>query len=658
MNKTIKRSVVISAVLTIALCASLIVGATFALFTSESQVNIAVTSGKVDVVASVENLKLRTTLTSGNLAETSATNDGNVITLDKIVPGDYVTFDIRIHNNSDVSVQYRTIITKVEDQGLWSGLEVSFDEVKFEGINAVKTDWKALAVGADDTIVKVKVALPEGAGNIYQKTSCKFAYTVEAAQGNADMPSEWDGVTKTAPTKDNEGIYHLTNAAEVVYAMEHSTPIMIGYTGNEYAFGKYVLDRSIDFGGATISGFACNDSNNFQGSFDGKGHTISNFVIDGSSRTYYAGLFGYLYGATVKDVKINNAMVIGQKQVGVIAGAVQDNSTVSGCKVYNSTVIATKKVGAVAGYTLDSTVDDCYAENCNVYCAENDENEAGEVIGYVNTGCTDENNTYENVTVVIGASSIANGVIQQGQTYLISNAAGLQWFANQVNDNNNGFNGYTVKLTADIDLNNAEWYPIGQNEGITQNMQEFFGIFDGDGHTIKNLKIKSHTPEEIRGGYSYSGDDNMVYGVGFFGWLSGAVKNVTFENVHVTGSHFVGVVAGYWQYTGDGDIIENCTVKNCTVEATHIDNTFCGDKAGGVVGMNGVANGTIKNCHVENTTITAGRDAGQVIGCAQNGTTDEGCTATNVTVTAHDSCTDEDHGANIKNDIVGRDLRD
>lgn len=52
MNTT-KRNVVVSAVMAIVLCLSIVAGATFALFTSESSVNIAVTSGKVDVAASM-----------------------------------------------------------------------------------------------------------------------------------------------------------------------------------------------------------------------------------------------------------------------------------------------------------------------------------------------------------------------------------------------------------------------------------------------------------------------------------------------------------------------------------------------------------------------------------------------------------------------------
>ena len=50
-----------SAVLTIVLCLSLIAGSTYALFTSEDTVNIAVTSGKVNVVATITEEKPATT---------------------------------------------------------------------------------------------------------------------------------------------------------------------------------------------------------------------------------------------------------------------------------------------------------------------------------------------------------------------------------------------------------------------------------------------------------------------------------------------------------------------------------------------------------------------------------------------------------------------
>ena len=52
--KNAKRSVIITAILAIIMCASLAAGATFALFSSSSSVNIAITSANVEVNADVK----------------------------------------------------------------------------------------------------------------------------------------------------------------------------------------------------------------------------------------------------------------------------------------------------------------------------------------------------------------------------------------------------------------------------------------------------------------------------------------------------------------------------------------------------------------------------------------------------------------------------
>ena len=58
MNKKQKSSIIIASLASIVIAGSLIAGSTYALFTSESKTNIAVTSGKVDVSATIDGLKL------------------------------------------------------------------------------------------------------------------------------------------------------------------------------------------------------------------------------------------------------------------------------------------------------------------------------------------------------------------------------------------------------------------------------------------------------------------------------------------------------------------------------------------------------------------------------------------------------------------------
>lgn len=59
-----KKKLIFGSALGIIMCSSLIAGATMALFTSESKVNIAVTSGKVDVSAEAKEV---TTYTNGEV---------------------------------------------------------------------------------------------------------------------------------------------------------------------------------------------------------------------------------------------------------------------------------------------------------------------------------------------------------------------------------------------------------------------------------------------------------------------------------------------------------------------------------------------------------------------------------------------------------------
>ncbi len=133
------------------------------------------------------------------------------------------------------------------------------------------------------------------------------------------------------------------------------------------------------------------------------------------------------------------------------------------------------------------------------------------------------------------------------KTVTIKSGKLLAALAEAVNDGNN-YEGYTIKLTKNIDLNGNEWTPIGTKG--TSNV--FKGTFDGDGRTIKNLKISS-------------GDC-----VAFFGAVENAtVKNLTVEG-NVNGKNAAGIVA---RVVG-GATIENC-VNRATINAS--------DKAAGIV---------------------------------------------------------------------------
>ena len=225
--------------------------------------------------------------------------------------------------------------------------------------------------------------------------------------------------------------------------------------------------------------------------------------------------------------------------------------------------------------------------------------------------------------------AVETGVNTVVEVETINTAAELFAFAQQINNNDKSYK--IIRLGADIDLQNVAWTPIGQTGG-----PEFHGVFDGNGHTISNLYID----ETANGGEFHSS--------GLFGWLNGAVvKNLTIDGATVKGNHNVGVIAGYMETAGC--TIENCHVKDATIECHHANNDACGDKCGGIVGYAGNDNTPIKDCTVVNSTISAGRDAGQIAGATKEANVIN-CSATSVTVTANDKCT----GANIREQLIGR----
>ena len=129
------------------------------------------------------------------------------------------------------------------------------------------------------------------------------------------------------------------------------------------------------------------------------------------------------------------------------------------------------------------------------------------------------------------------------------------------------FEGVTIKLIDDIELTQP-WIPIGIDESIC-----FKGQFDGNGHTISGLEIKS----------SY-GDS------GLFGFLPGNVRNLTVEGENASYDSNCGSIAGTLTKTGR---IENC-------KSTVNINGY--DKCGGIVGNN--EGGTVDDC--SNSGIVSG----------------------------------------------------
>ncbi|MBO5481585.1 MAG: hypothetical protein J6A63_10410 [Clostridia bacterium] len=199
---TKKTKLLLTSFATIAMSASLVVGGTYALFTSETKVDISVKAGQVKMTATADNFKvysgkwnsstkvyddeLQSGMVFANGGVVTVNDKNNVIAIDRMTPTDMVEFDIHVENESDVIIQYQTILTPVEgtDTKLYDVLDVTIDGVTYEG-TAAYSNWQILQPGTD-VDVTVSVKMPWDVGNEYQGLTASFAYVVKAVQGNAD----------------------------------------------------------------------------------------------------------------------------------------------------------------------------------------------------------------------------------------------------------------------------------------------------------------------------------------------------------------------------------------------------------------------------------------------------------------------------------------
>ncbi len=271
------------------------------------------------------------------------------------------------------------------------------------------------------------------------------------------------------------------------------------------------------------------------------------------------GLVGYFAtGNEGKPNTISNSSVKNTTIVGI-------NSSNNG-KRANSLVIGSIKTKA----TMELNIVNCVLEN-NTFSQTIDGTAPVTYVGTFNPQYIggDREEAHLGKITIDGYEVIANGVGMKDGEYYMQSVAGLKWLAEQVNGGNT-FSQKVVKLSADLDLNNEEWTPIGNST------YSFQGTFDGQNHKVANLAINA------------VGKSN----IGLFGFTTnGEINNLVVENAKVVGRLNVGVVAGT-PYTSK--------FNNITVQGhVEVDGMAY---VGGVGGKNAYANWTNITVNVDETS--------------------------------------------------------
>ena len=595
-QKSTKRALLMSA-LSLLMCVSMLIGSTFAWFTD------SVTSGNNKIVAG--NLDVALYHTNGTDTDEEVTDTTKLF--DEVAlwePGAMVWEKLTVRNLGSLALKY-TLSVNVSDVSVVNGksladvLKVAVmteqptrDNIKTattqdletfalkgEGVLDAKTGvdtfyvaiyWAPTADDNDYNIAGEQLYATLGVNLLATQATVEKDSFDEKYDANAKYDVDiWDGKTVTAPVADADGVYHITSAADLVG--------MMNVTGNSIYKGKtIVLDNNIDLGGRTVKGIG-GISTNFAGVFDGQGYTISNFKVDSTENSFYAGLFNQVsHGGTIKNLTVKNATIVGNSMVGAVASSL-DNAVIDNCKAIDCTLIGVKKVGAVVGYSAGSTVTNNYAENCTVIYSEK---EGGEILGYKYTGSTVSNNTANNVSVNQGvAVSSADELVALGGTKI---------------------NGNYI-LTADIDMTGKAMKSMEISDGAVVN-------FDGNGHTISNLNLgaanlngMTGAGNEVAGLFDLSAPATTV---------SLTVSDLTVKNATVSCSGFAAAIVGYNSNGGTVITLNNVDVDGATVTADSV--------AALVAYSTGKVN--LNNCDVKGLTLTgeAGRPekVGAYIGTA------------------------------------------
>ena len=364
------------------------------------------------------------------------------------------------------------------------------------------------------------------------------------------------------------------------------------------------------------------------------------------------GIAGYAYKRTIENCYYSGE-VSSNGNAGGIAGIAR-NSGIQNCVSLAERVTGVWQVNRIAGGNHSATLTNNYAWNGtkingNPVSADDAAGVNGADLTYTNGTLSpqfseifgEDNSAWKftkdglpilkNVggTQSIYLPSYIRGTEFQGSgntaedPYLIRNVNDLKLLAEKVNGNETANSGVTYegkhfKLTADIDLKNEEWTPIGTM--LVEEGRPFQGTFDGGGHQITKLKI---TGGSYAGLFGYTEGAvikscNVTGEVNGYNCTGGIVGYAT-DNTHILNCSFQGNVEGDGEERGG---IVGSTSGGCEVSGCFVTGTVTGDREVGGIAGTGV--GTIKNCYALANVTATGVNAGGIAGKAY-GVTIENC---------------------------------
>ena len=352
------------------------------------------------------------------------------------------------------------------------------------------------------------------------------------------------------------------------------------------------------------------------------GITIENCYYSGNvSAKWAGGIAGYVSKSISGSTEIKNCVSLAERVTGSnanrIAGendaTLTNNYAWNGTKVNNATV-SDNDAGGINGADLTYTGGTLSEQFSDIF---KDTDSAWE---FTEDGLPILKNVGGTQSAYLPPYLTGEGFYGKGtekNPYEIRNVNDLKLLAEKVNGGTDYANTH-FKLTANIDLKNEEWTPIGTM--LVEERRPFQGTFDGGGHQITKLKI---TGGSYAGLFGYTEGAvikscNVTGEVNGYNCTGGIVGYAT-DNTHILNCSFQGNVEGNGEERGG---IVGSTSGGCEVSGCFVTGTVTGDREVGGIAGTGV--GTIKNCYALANVTATGVNAGGIAGKAY-GVTIENC---------------------------------
>ncbi len=588
-RKSTKRAL-LGSVMAMVLCLAMLVGATFAWFTDTASTGVnKIQAGNLDVVLEMQNADGKWVSAEGKTLDfvKAADAKGEAILWE---PGcTYELPALRIRNNGNLALKYQVIITGINGSAkLNTVIDWTIGDV------AMGTE-QHLAAG-ESSAFTIKGHMWESAGNDYMNESIDgIAITVVATQDTVESDSFNN-------TYDANATYPVvavgdvnTDGDTVLKDKEEDHTIQVTVPAGALDEGVQSLKLEV-VKSATPAGVQVASTESSQS-----------------------------YEVTMKDqsgnaVSTNGTLMTVEMNVGKNRTAL---------KLYHDGEKMTKDSG-----TLTDAADHYVYDAATGYVTMKVSHFSPFTAVFARDYWTDH-----------AADGYATPVDTANKVVTVASAEELALFAKEVTDDGKNYSGYTLNLANDVDLGEYLWKPInGYNRlsGI---------VVNGNGHTIRNMKVRGCT-------------NSSVYGAGFIGDINGAVtvKDIAFDGadvffVNYAKPQFAGNVGGVvLGYTYGTTLFENVSVTNSSIWGF--------GKIGILLGM-GADPGvkvTFKDCVSKNNTIHAAYDMGGLAGMIQRGNgvdnaSVENCTVEHITVDYYEECVDVQGKATLKeNDKNGADV--